>query len=540
MTWTSISAPAWRASPARLAPISSVSRSVMIVTRSRGWILRQVRTAFRAPGMRSSAYTDGSSVRFCILLLSPASARGGEARPAPFVEPMARFFADVVDDLLQVPGFLVNTKLAVRAGAVVQDPVYPLDLVARAELVHDVVHELEHFPGELAEGDLDLLAEVDQLTVDAVAAGPPLVLEDQRPAVAPPAQVLGAQLVELDADGLDQGRQRNRLVGPHRDVAHAELDRLEEGVRADVPPDLLAVIDAVGLDQEPHEIVELLGRVEGLRDGGTGEAVEDLRPEALQPAVAPQPEGGVRREGEQVREEVADLVEDLERRAPVLDADVDVEAENQVGAREHLHLLDDAVVARVGKDLLVGPVGEGVRPGGGHAHAGLRREANHLGAHLGDVAPDLGDVAADAGPQLDDRLVHLGLDPLLQDPLSLLQDLLNVGLELAGLRIDDLELFLDPEGEGGSFGHGTCVGSVRLVFRGAGRRTGRGAGAAALPAASAPDGERKAGQRTGEGPAGRWTRSISHFAECSSTQRKFSSPTEAGSASGAGFRKSIA
>src|SRR5512132_2670398 len=122
MTWTSISAPACRASPARLAPISSVSRSVMIVTRSPGRILRHVRTALRAPGTRSSAYTDGSSVRFC-MVIGPASERGGEARPAPFVEPVARFFADVIDDFHQVLRFLVDAKLPVGAGAVVQNPV---------------------------------------------------------------------------------------------------------------------------------------------------------------------------------------------------------------------------------------------------------------------------------------------------------------------------------------------------------------------------------------------------------------------------------
>src|SRR5262245_28661231 len=336
MTWTSISAPASRASPARLAPISSVSRSVTIVTRSRGWIRRHVRTAFRAPGTRSSAYTDGSSVRFCIALWVPASARGGETRPAPFVEPVARFFTDVIDDFSQVPGLLVNAKLAVGAGAVGQDPVDPLDFLARAQLVHDVVHELEHLLRQFAEGDFNFLAKIDELPVDPVAAGPPLVLQDQRAAVPPPAQVLGAQLVELDADRLDERRDRDRLVGAHRDVADAELDRLEEGVRPHVPPDLLAVVDAFCLDQEVHERVELLRRLEGLGDGRARKAVEHFRAEALQPAVPSEPEGGVRREGEQMREEVADLVEDLERDAAVLDPHVDVEPEDQVRARQHL------------------------------------------------------------------------------------------------------------------------------------------------------------------------------------------------------------
>ena len=49
--------------------------------------------------------------------------------------------------------------------------------------------------------------------------------------------------------------------------------------------------------------------------------------------------------------------------------------------------------------------------------------------------------------QLDDRLVHLRLDVFLQDFLPSVENLLNVGTELARFRIDDLEFLLDPEGE---------------------------------------------------------------------------------------------
>src|SRR5512143_2025299 len=144
MTGTSFSAPALRASAARLAPISSVSRSVMRVTRSPGRILRHVRMAFLAPGTRSSAYTDGSSIRFC-MFLEGRSVRGREARLSCQLKALARLLADVIDDFHQVPRLLVDTKLPVRPGAFLEDPVYPLDFLARAKLVHDVVDELQHF-----------------------------------------------------------------------------------------------------------------------------------------------------------------------------------------------------------------------------------------------------------------------------------------------------------------------------------------------------------------------------------------------------------
>src|SRR5262249_21172635 len=87
----------------------------------------------------------------------------------------------------------------------------------------------------------------------------------------------------------------------------------------------------------------------------------------------------------------------------------------------------------------------------GHAHAVLAGEADDLGAHLADVLADLVDVLADARADLDDRLVHLGLHPLLQHELALVEDLLYVRAKLARVRIDDLELLLDAERERGPF-----------------------------------------------------------------------------------------
>src|SRR6266511_4833502 len=153
--------PTWRTWSARLAAISSVSRSVTRTTRSCGAIRRQVRTAFRAPGASSSAYTDGNSVRFCIEI-EPFLRRSGAVCPGFQVEAVARLVADVVHDLLQVsPRLVENAQLAVRSCAVLQDPVYALDLLAGDHLVQDVVHELEHLSCQVAEGHLDFLAPVD-------------------------------------------------------------------------------------------------------------------------------------------------------------------------------------------------------------------------------------------------------------------------------------------------------------------------------------------------------------------------------------------
>ena len=49
--------------------------------------------------------------------------------------------------------------------------------------------------------------------------------------------------------------------------------------------------------------------------------------------------------------------------------------------------------------------------------------------------------------ELDDRLVHLRFDVFFQCDFAVVENLLNVGAQLARLGIDDLEFLLDPEGE---------------------------------------------------------------------------------------------
>ncbi len=62
-----------------------------------------------------------------------------------------------------------------------------------------------------------------------------------------------------------------------------------------------------------------------------------------------------------MRQEVPQLVHQVDARLPVLDADVHVEPEDEVGARHHLHVFDDLQVPLVRIDVLHAPVGERVR-----------------------------------------------------------------------------------------------------------------------------------------------------------------------------------
>ncbi len=78
-------------------------------------------------------------------------------------------------------------------------------------------------------------------------------------------------------------------------------------------------------------------------------------------------------------------------------------------------------------------------------------DGGELTAQIDHLLTSRSDVAADVGAKLDDRLVHFRFDAFLQEHLSVGQDLLDMRNELAGLRIDDLEFLLDPEGESVAF-----------------------------------------------------------------------------------------
>ncbi len=152
------------------------------------------------------------------------------------------------------------------------------------------------------------------------------------------------------------------------------------------------------------------------------------------------------------------------------------------------------------------------------------RERDDLTPQLRDVPPDLADVPADAGADLDDRLVHLGLDAFLQDQLALVEHLLDVRAQLPRLRIDDLEFLLDAEGEGGALDrHGPSYstdGSAVSRRRDFARARGFfGLSVSGVVEATSSRAFCHSHARDGRGPSA--TRSMSHVADCSTIHSKF-------------------
>src|SRR6266849_6852382 len=178
-------------------------------------------------------------------------------------------------DGAQVAGLLVDAKLALGAGALVENGVNVLDGAAAAEVVDHVVDEGEQLDGKIAHGHFGLLAEIDELAFDAVASGAPLVFFDERTAVQAEAHISSVQAMQLDDDGLGERGDGHGFFNLSGDIAHAELEGAERWMRANVPPDLLAGVDAVELDEEAEEIFVGAPGFELFGDAGAREAAED-------------------------------------------------------------------------------------------------------------------------------------------------------------------------------------------------------------------------------------------------------------------------
>jgi hypothetical protein len=147
-----------------------------------------------------------------------------------------------------------------------------------------------------------------------------------------------------------------------------------------------------------------------------------------------------------VRHEVAGHVHGVDQELPVVDADMHVRPEDEQLLRQVLHVRLHPHVALQRGDLLRGPVGEGVRPGRGHPQVLAGRQPDHHPPQALQLGARLRRRLAHARPDLHDALVQLGLD-LAQHQVVVVQDLGDVGAQLPRLRVDDLVLFLDPDGE---------------------------------------------------------------------------------------------
>src|SRR5438045_9398422 len=83
--------------------------------------------------------------------------------------------------------------------------------------------------------------------------------------------------------------------------------------------------------------------------------------------------------------------------------------------------------------------------GGGNLQPAASGHRRQFAPQSDDLLARVPHIATDISAKFDDRLMHLGLDLFLQRHGPFPEDLLDVRTQLACLRVDDLELLLDPE-----------------------------------------------------------------------------------------------
>src|SRR6185369_16574914 len=115
-------------------------------------------------------------------------------------DPERALLDEVVHHVVEAVRLRVERELPVRARALADDGADALEVVVRVEDVRRLRHELEQLADEGPDGDLLLLAEVDELAVEAVADGAPLVLLDERAGVLAEGEVSPVEEVELAHD----------------------------------------------------------------------------------------------------------------------------------------------------------------------------------------------------------------------------------------------------------------------------------------------------------------------------------------------------
>ena len=99
--------------------------------------------------------------------------------------------------------------------------------------------------------------EVSNLGIQTITHSTPLVFIDVVTGEHWYRLTLLVQMRQFGDQGLTECRQRQRIFNGCRHIEDAKLKRIIEGVRAQIPPDLLPIINAPRLNQILHETIKL-------------------------------------------------------------------------------------------------------------------------------------------------------------------------------------------------------------------------------------------------------------------------------------------
>src|SRR5712691_5587971 len=253
--------------------------------------------------------------------------------------------------------------------------------------------------------------------------------------------------MQFDDDRLDQRGDGDRFLNSRGNVTDAELQGSEGGVRTNIPPDFLSVVDAMEIHEQLHVVVVLAPGTEVVGYTGAGKPPKDRCAVGLQAGVATHPEGRTGGERQQVREEITHGIHQVDHRVAVRHGDVHVHAKDQQGTRELLQFLHDVLVALAWRNHLLNPIGKGVRAGRGHLQSHPLCRCHQRAAGAVQLLAQLRNVSADPRAHLDDRLVKLWLDLFAHVRRGGGNQFADVRTKLQSGGINNLKLFFNADGE---------------------------------------------------------------------------------------------
>src|SRR5436190_10122195 len=276
---------------------------------------------------------------------------------------------DCAGDLHDVPVRVEDPDLTVGAVAAPQDLLDPRELCVRAELAGVRLDEPQGAPHDLRDRLPVAPAgqEVHHRRLEAVPRRQPLVLGRQD-AVVRGHGLAGVEELRVVLDErLAVGGDRDHVLEVRHGVADPDLDRAEARVEADVPPDVGVVRDAARTLELPDDLRVVVVVAEARRRPRARESGEHHVSRRAQPGRLAPPERRARGERDELLEVPDQGVDDLDRLLGVVDGDVHVQPEDQLAPRDVLHLVDESVVAVLGRDPLPLEERERMRAGGADA-----------------------------------------------------------------------------------------------------------------------------------------------------------------------------
>ena len=186
---------------------------------------------------------------------------------------------------------------------------------------------------------------------------------------------------------------------------------------------------------------------------GARQFVENAEPVGFQPGILALPERRRGRERQQVRQEIGDLVQQVDAKLVVVDADMHVHAANHQAADHGLQVLgDNGVALLLGVGLFL-PAGKRVRRGGDGRQAVFIGDLGDNGPDRRQVFVDFGDVGRDLGVDFDLRPQEFMRDNALDAFLAVLEQCFRrVAGDVPGLLVDEQVFLLDADGETGAGG----------------------------------------------------------------------------------------